>query len=71
MKLECGCELTDDNIYKPCRKHWQLVHDSVLLKALTAADIDWKASVELGVPIVKGSAKTWMSPKEFEELKWK
>ncbi len=68
MKLDCGCELTDDNIYKPCKKHWQLIHDSVMFTALTGGEIDLKASLELGVPIVKSCPKTWMTPKEYEKL---
>lgn len=68
MKLECGCELTDDNIFKPCKLHWNLIHDSVMFKALTGGEIDVKASLELGVPVVKNSPKTWMSPEEYEKL---
>ena len=40
MKHECGCELTDKLIFKPCKKHWQLLHDSVMFKALTGGEID-------------------------------
>lgn len=68
MKLECGCELTDDNIFKPCRPHWQLLHDASMFKMLTDGEIDYKASIELGVPIVKACPKTWMSAKKFANL---
>ena len=23
MKQKCGCELTDDLVFKPCKPHWE------------------------------------------------
>lgn len=68
MKLSCDCELTDDNIFKPCKLHWQLLIDSVVFKMLTGGEIDYEASAKLGVPIVKNCPKTWMSPLEFKKI---
>ena len=68
MKNECGCELTDDNIFKPCKKHWQLLHDSILFKTLTGGEIDVDASLKLGVPIVKSCPPLWMKPETYQKL---
>ena len=68
IERECGCTLTENNEYSPCKPHWQLIHDMSMVKSLTGGEIDPKLSLEYGVPIVKSSPPTWMSPKRFEEL---
>ena len=68
IKAPCGCQITNDNIFEPCKKHWQLMHDSTMFKITTGGEIDMDASVDLGVPIVKSCPPTWMKPEEYEKI---
>ena len=69
FKIDCGCELTNENIFKPCKEHWKLLRDITGFKILTGGEIDMKTSIKLGVPVVKSCPPLWMKPEEFEKLK--